>query len=71
MGGGHCHSGVAKGLRGRGGGAEKELLGAWERAKTHGELWVLSSSTFDQSHTWLLSWTGVRGGRHWFISRVH
>ena len=31
-------SGVAKGLRGRGGGAESELLGAWERAKTLAEL---------------------------------
>ena len=39
-------SGVAKGLRGRGGGAEKELLGAWERTKTPGELWVLSPSHF-------------------------
>ena len=55
-------SGVTKGLRGRGGGTENELLGAWERAKTLGELWVLSSSTFDQSHTWFLSWTRVRGG---------
>ena len=39
-------SGVAKSLKGRGGGAEKELLGAWERAKTPGELWVLSPSHF-------------------------
>ena len=39
-------SGVAKSLKGRGGGAEKELLGAWERTKTPGELWVLSPSHF-------------------------
>ena len=64
-------NGVAKGLRGGEGGAESELLGAWERAKTLGELWGLSSSTFNQSHTCLLSWTGVRGGRHWCIIWVH